>query len=122
MGNLKTVELKAFIPSKDFNVSKNFYTDIGFIKASDSDGIAYFHCGHCSFLLQDFYDKSLAENFMMHLLVEDVRLWHEQISKSDVVDKYNVKISEVIEQPWGMLDFVINDPSGVLWRIGQNIA
>jgi len=25
------------------------------------------------------------------------------------------------EQPWGMLDFVLYDPSGVLWRFGQNV-
>ena len=25
------------------------------------------------------------------------------------------------DQPWGMRDFVVIDPSGVLWRIAQNI-
>ena len=121
MSNLKTVELKAFIPSKDYNISKQFYTEIGFTKASDADGIAYFNCGNCSFLLQDFYDKSLAENLMMHLLVEDIESWHEQVTKAGVADKYGVRISEVTEQPWGMLDFVVYDPSGVLWRFGQNV-
>lgn len=121
MNNLKTIELKAFIPSKDFNISKQFYSDLGFSMASDEEGIAYFHCGHCSFLLQDYYDKSFAENFMMHFLVEDVLSWHNQISNSGVLDKYGLKLSKITKQPWGMLDFVINDPSGVLWRFGQNI-
>jgi uncharacterized glyoxalase superfamily protein PhnB len=26
----------------------------------------------------------------------------------------------VEEQPWGMRDFVLFDPCGVLWRIGQS--
>lgn len=121
MSNLKTVELKAFIPSKDFDVSKSFYTEIGFTKASDQDGVAYFHCGNCSFLLQDFYDKSLAENLMMHLLVEDIKSWHEKIASSGVAEKYHVNISAITEQPWGMLDFLVHDPSGVLWRFGQNV-
>ena len=121
MSNLKTVELKAFIPSKDFETSKNFYSEIGFKKASDEGGIAYFHSGSCSFLLQDFYDKSLAENLMMHLLVEDIKSWHEQITRSGVADKYHVNVSDITKQPWGMLDFVIHDPSGVLWRFGQNV-
>jgi len=121
LSNLKTIELKAFIPSKNFNISKQFYSEIGFTKASDADGIAYFHCGNCSFLLQDFYDKSLADNLMMHLLVEDIESWHEQVTKAGVADKYGVKVSEVTEQPWGMLDFVVYDPSGVLWRFGQNV-
>ena len=59
---------------------------------------------------------------MMHLLVEDLESWHQQVLANDLSGKYNIKISDVIEQPWGMLDFTIHDPSGVLWRFGQNVA
>lgn len=38
-----------------------------------------------------------------------------------VVQKYAVTLGELTEQSWRMLDFVLPDPSGVLWRIGQNI-
>ncbi|NQY26776.1 MAG: VOC family protein [Piscirickettsiaceae bacterium] len=121
MSNLNTIEIKAFVPSKDFEVSKEFYEDLGFTKASDSDGVAYFHHGNCSFLLQDFYEKVLAENLMMHLLVEDITSWHKSIKASGVEEKYSIKVSAITEQPWGMLDFVVYDPSGVLWRFGQNV-
>lgn len=120
MSNLNTTEIKAFIPAKDFTVSKQFYQDIGFTEASDGGGIAYFHHGGCSFLLQDFYDKNFCENFMMHLLVEDIAAWHKNIVDSGVVEKYGVEVSEVVDQPWGMLDFALRDPSGVCWHIGQN--
>ena len=121
MSNLKAMEVKAFVPAKNFEISKNFYQDLGFTKASDSDGIAYFHHGNCSFLLQDFYEPHHCNNFMMHLLVEDARSWHKHIISSGVSEKYEIKVSEVVEQPWGMLDFVVHDPSGVLWRFGQNV-
>ncbi|WP_417500020.1 VOC family protein [Methylophaga sp.] len=121
MENLNTVEIKAFIPAKDYDLSKAFYADVGFTQASDTAGVAYFYHGNCSFLLQNFYDQTLAENFMMHLLVEDVQSWHQHITKAGIADKYKVEISAVTEQPWGMLDFVLYDPSGVLWRIAQNI-
>jgi len=26
-----------------------------------------------------------------------------------------------VDQPWGIRDFVLTDPTGVLWRIGQVI-
>ncbi len=119
--NLHTKEIKAFIPAKNFEVSKEFYGDMGFTKASDSDGIAYFYRDDCSFLLQDFYEPSLCDNFMMHLLVEDALAWHKHIMSTGISEKYSIKVSGVIEQPWRMLDFVIYDPSGVLWRIGQNV-
>jgi catechol 2,3-dioxygenase-like lactoylglutathione lyase family enzyme len=118
--NLRVTEIKAFVPAKDFARSKEFYKDIGFTMASDGGGIAYFHFGHASFLLQDFYVESLAKNFMMHMLVEDVDAWRVRIKESGVATKYGVEISEIEAQPWRMRDFCLIDPSGVLWRIGQN--
>jgi hypothetical protein len=38
--------------------------------ASEGGGVEYFHFWHVSFLLQDFCAEGLAENFMMHILVE----------------------------------------------------
>lgn len=121
MSNLKITEIKAFVPSKDFEVSKQFYKDLGFTMASDGGGIAYFHFGHVSFLLQDFCAESFAENFMMHILVEDVSAWWHQVQESGVLTKYGVKVTELEDQPWRMRDFCLYDPSGVIWRIGQNI-
>jgi uncharacterized glyoxalase superfamily protein PhnB len=121
MPNLNVTEIKAFVPAKDFAASKQFYQDVGFTLASDEEGIAYFHFGDASFLLQDFYNAELANNFMMHLLVEDVDAWHAAIVAADVPAKYGVRIGPVELQPWGMRDFVLFDPSGVLWRVGQNV-
>ena len=74
-----------------------------------------------SFLLQDFCAEALAENFMMHILVEDVDAWWEHVQRSNVVSKYGVTITPIEVQPWRMRDFCLFDPSGVLWRIGQNV-
>ncbi|HVI77199.1 MAG TPA: hypothetical protein VM715_03365 [Candidatus Acidoferrum sp.] len=38
MSNLDAVEIKAFVPARDFALSKRFYEDLGFtIARSDSD-------------------------------------------------------------------------------------
>lgn len=121
MTNLKVTEIKAFVPAKDFELSRQFYQDIGFTMASEGGGIAYFHFGNSSFLLQNFCAEGFAENFMMHLLVEDVDAWWHKVEKSGVVNKYGVKLWPIELQPWKMRDFCITDPSGVLWRIGQNV-
>ena len=88
---------------------------------SDEEGIAYFFHGNCSFLLQNFYEPHHAQNFMMHLLVKDINKWHDYFISNDIPEKYGIKISEITKQPWGMFDFTLIDPSGVLWRFGQNI-
>lgn len=120
MPNLNVTEIKAFVPARDFALSKQFYIDLGFTMASEGGGIAYFHVGNASFLLQDFCAEGLAENFMMHLLVEDVQAWWDQVQASGVLTKYGVKVTPLEDQPWRMRDFCLYDPSGVLWRIGQN--
>ena len=79
MPNLNVTEIKAFVPARDFTQSKQFYQDLGFTLASDGDGVAYFHLGNASFLLQDGNPPGLAEQLMMHLLVEDVAAWQEQV-------------------------------------------
>ena len=119
--NLGITEIKAFVPAKDFEVSKRFYKDLGFTMASDGGGVAYFHLGHASFLLQDFCPESLADNDMMHLLVQDVDAWWRHIADAGLVQKYGVKVTDIELQPWRMRDFCLFDPSGVVWRIGQNV-
>lgn len=121
MSNLKVTEIKAFVPAKDFALSKRFYQDLGFTMASEGGGVAYFHYEHVSFLLQDYCVPALAENFMMHLLVQDVEAWWQHVQTAGLASKYQVRVGDLENQPWGMRDFCMHDPSGVLWRIGQNI-
>ena len=121
MPNLRVTEVKAFVPARDFELSKRFYQDLGFTMASEGGGVAYFHHDHSSFLLQDFCVDDHIKNFMMHLLVESVDDWHQKISESGIADKYKVKLSPVELQPWRMRDFTLYDPSGVLWRIAENV-
>ena len=120
MQNLNVIELKAFVPAKDFELSKRFYQDMGFTLRSDAGGIAYLCYGQTSFLLQQFYVKDLAENLMLHLLVEDVDAWWTKLHEAGIAKTYGVRMTEVEQQPWRMRDFVLLDPTGVLWRIGQN--
>ena len=120
MNKLHITEIKAFVPAKDFAVSKQFYQDLGFTMASEGGGVAYFHFEQVSFLLQDYCVPALAENFMMHILVQDVDTWWQHVKASGVEAKYGVKTTPIESQPWGMRDFCLYDPSRVLWRIGQN--
>jgi catechol 2,3-dioxygenase-like lactoylglutathione lyase family enzyme len=119
---MESVEIKAFVPARDFELSKKFYIDLGFALAWSSDGLAYLHAGSSSFLLQNFYVKEHAENFMMHMLVPDVEQWWRHVVDQQLAARYGVRAEPPEDRPWGMRDFVIVDPTGVLWRIGQNIG
>jgi len=122
MAESGSVEIKAFVPAKDFELSKCFYQDLGFNLSWVSDELAYFSLENCSFFLQNFYVREHAESFMMQLLVADLDAWWMQVQAANLGEKYGVHLSSPELRPWGIRDFVLIDPSGVLWRIAQKPA
>jgi hypothetical protein len=42
------------------------------------------------------------------------------VEKAQLAAKYGVRAEPPGDRPLGMRDFTITDPTGVLWRIGQN--
>src|SRR4051812_42179725 len=115
--NLRALEIKAFVPAKDFDLSKAFYADVGFSIPWAAGDLAYVCWGEASFLLERFFVHELADSFKMHLLVEDVDAWHRALSARGIAEKYakhGVVIGEPEDRSWGMRDFTLLDPSGVL--------
>ena len=119
--NLAAVEIKAFVPSRNFEQSKQFYIALGFEIPWSSEELAYVRHGETSFLLQAFYKHVHADNFQMHFLVENVDDWHAHVLESGVRDRFGVDVGIPENRLWAMRDFTLLDPSGVLWRIAQNI-
>jgi catechol 2,3-dioxygenase-like lactoylglutathione lyase family enzyme len=114
------LDLKAFVPAKDFDVSKHFYLDLGFRLNFADNQIAEFQAGSFRFLLQPFYVQQHAENFMMHLMVEDADVWWERIQGARLKEKYNLHmVRPPAMQPWGMRVLYLADPTGVLWHIAD---
>jgi hypothetical protein len=62
---------RPFLPTRDFDVSKDFYEALGFVKELDGE-VAIFRVGSGSFLLQRYFQEQWAANFMMQLLVDDL--------------------------------------------------
>ena len=121
MATPKSGELKTFVPAKDFEQAKQFYQDIGFDMNWEGDGIVQFKVGDFQFLLQDFYRKDFADNFMMFLFVDDVDEWWQHIQKAGIKDKYEILLKPPQDYPWGMREIHMTDPTGVLWHFGKNL-
>jgi len=110
---------RPFLPTKDFDVSKSFYEALGFVKEWDGE-VAIFRIGTSGFILQRRFQKQWAENFMMHLMVDDLDAWWIHISSLELPQKFGVSPPKAPElQPWGLRVAYLIDPSGVLWHIAQ---
>lgn len=119
--NLDTIEIKAFVPARELAQSIAFYEALGFEATMESDDLAYLSHGNTAFLLSQFYNPEHAENFVMHLLVANADDWHRNVEASGVIEKFSVRLSPPDDRPWGIRDFTLIDPTGVLWRIGHVI-
>jgi catechol 2,3-dioxygenase-like lactoylglutathione lyase family enzyme len=114
-------DLRVFVPAKDSELSKRFYTDLGFTVNWSKDQIAELQIGAFRFLLQQFYVAEHAGNFMMNLRVEDADPWWEHIVRNDIANKYpGIMCRPPAMQPWGIRVLYISDPTGVLWHITDN--
>ncbi|NVE00215.1 VOC family protein [Massilia sp. BJB1822] len=118
--NLTAAEIKAFVPTRNLDLSVSFYEALGFEVASRMEDLAYMRHGDTSFLLQLFDDAQFSNNFMMHFLVENVNDWHAYVQKEGIAEEFGVQVGPLVDQPWRMRDFKLLDPFGVVWIIAQN--
>ena len=107
-------DFKVYTPAKDFELSKRFYTALGFQMSPGWGGTAHFELNGCRFRLQDYYVKEWAENFMVVIGVDDVQAWYEhgrKLAESGAFAGVRVKAPEAVDSS---LVFHMWDLSGVL--------
>jgi len=110
---------RPFMPCKDFELSKRFYEALGFEKVLDGE-VAIFNAGSGGFILQRYYQKDWAENFMMQLMVDDLEAWWGHVNALDLVGQFGVQPPKAPAlQPWGLRVSYLYDPCGVLWHVCQ---
>jgi catechol 2,3-dioxygenase-like lactoylglutathione lyase family enzyme len=111
--------IRPFIGSKDFNISRSFYRDLGFEENVISHDMSVFHSGAFSFYLQKAYVKDWVDNTMIFMEVDDTERFYKELVTLNLPYKYeNVKIVPVRAMDWGKECFV-HDPSGILWHFGE---
>ena len=86
----------------------------------DSDEVAIFRIGTSTFILQKYFQKEWAENFMMQLMVDDLDAWWTHVLALDLPAKFGTPAPKPpAMQPWGLRVAYVTDPSGVLWHVAQ---
>ena len=107
-----------FVPAKDFAVSCRFYERLGFLPADDDPDVRYYGRGATGFLLQNFYVKKWADNFMMAMHVPDLDAWWAEVQ--EVIDSAEfpaVRAKAPRLEERGTRVMYLWDPSGVLWHV-----
>jgi hypothetical protein len=114
--------MRPMLPAKVLAVSKRFYMDLGFQPRQLTDNLVEMRLGAYGFILQGYYVQQWADNFVMHMSVSDLGQWWKHIVSLDLPSRYGVQAPSAPQlEEWGMVASVI-DPSGVLWRIAEDVA
>lgn len=114
-------QIKALVPARDFELSLRFYASLGFVVGYKDGDVALLRRGSMAFLLQNFYVPNHADNFVMHLAVDDLARWVDLGARlATEYAAHGVRASGAELRPWGLRDMTLTDPSGVLWRIAES--
>jgi hypothetical protein len=118
--DLHAHEIRTFVPSRDYALSKEFYSALGCELEWADEGLALFRLGNSRFYLQAYYVKEWAENCMLHISVKDAAACHAQIQ--ELVDSGRFPSARAVppkREPYGALVTYVWDPSGVLLHLAQ---
>lgn len=107
-------DFKVYLPAKDFELSKRFYTALGFSPSEGWGGTTDFELSGHRFRLQNFYVKDWAENFMVVIGVDDALAWHEHLTKITQDGAFPGVRFGPPERVDHSLVLEVIDPSGVL--------
>ena len=111
---MNAVDIRVFMPSKDFDVSTEFYADLGFTHEPVTQDLSLFQNGECTFFLQRFYEQKFAENLMLQLCVLDIEVAFELAENA----RHKGKITPIQDERWGRV-FYVWGPSGELLHVTQ---
>ena len=115
----KALSIRSFIGAIDFEISRNFYRDLGFEESILSYNMSYFKTQGLGFYLQDAYVKDWIDNSMIFMEVDDVEQYWIELLALDLTAKYkNVRLTPIKKYDWGSECF-LHDPSGILWHFGE---
>ncbi|MFK8081132.1 MAG: hypothetical protein AB8B97_12665 [Granulosicoccus sp.] len=116
----KVLDVKPFIGSKDYELSRQFYLAMGWTLGFDTGEVAELQLGEYRFILQKWYQKEWCDNLMLHIAVEDAQYWYEHAMQVLKGGSYDVaKVREPSKQDSGEFVTFVWDPAGVLLHFAQ---
>lgn len=121
MSNLAVGDVRSFVGALDFDASRDFYIALGWKLEYDSSSLRVMNLAERRFYLQDYYQKEWCENTMLHVSVECVDDWYQNVC--EVFNKNTFSGGARItgapkDEDYGRV-FHVLDPAGVLLHFAQ---
>jgi uncharacterized glyoxalase superfamily protein PhnB len=105
----------------DVRASARFYVEaFGFEVVAEPDGWIFVRKDHCLLMLGECPDDMPASalgchSYFSYLRVDDVDAFRRRVLESGLA----ARVSDVVDEPWGMREFGVTTPDGHRIRVGQ---
>ena len=120
--SLLVSDIKPFIGSKDYGLSRDFYVALGWHVNFESSELAELQLGDHRFYLQAYYQKDWCNNTMLHITVDDAQSWYERASSVlSSRDFGPARVREPARQDYDALVTFVWDPAGVVLHFAQPV-
>ena len=120
MIDLRASDLRPFLPSKNFELSKEFYAALGCKLEWSDEHLALFNLSGFRFYLQGYYAKEWADNCMLHISVQDATSCYTDITETLKSGRFpGARVAPPKQEPYGALVTYVWDPVGVLLHLAQ---
>ena len=119
--NLQVNDIKVFVPAKVFERSLAFYKALSWQQKwlADDKSLAVLELNGSRFYLQNYYQKDWANNFMLHIAVEDAHAWWQHVTSILANGNFKpARVSKPKDEGYAIVTHVW-DPSGVLLHFAQ---
>ena len=122
-------QLRPFVPARDHARSHAFYSALGFEAHPIGPTMTHFQLGRFAFILENYdYEspgynaQAFAENFVMHMMVDDVDAWWRHVGALNLAERFGVQAPRAPkDEPWGLRVMYLFDPAGVLWHVATEV-
>ena len=109
-------DLRTFLPTKDPELSKKFYTDLGFTINWSNEQIAELQIGF-PVPAADFLGRSACRQFHDEPECRRCRRLGEHIQRQEFTKEYPGIMGKAPEmEPWGIRVLYLSDPTGAPWH------
>lgn len=120
MIDLRTTDLRPFLPSQDFELSKQFYAALGCTLEWSDENLALFNLAGARFYLQRCYAKDWADNCMLHISVQDAASCYTDIFEVLKSERFpSARVAPPKQEPYGAVVTYVWDPAGVLLHLAE---
>lgn len=111
------LDVTPILPVRAIPEAIEFYRAAGFDVESYDDGFAFVrYAGASVFDLQatERVDPATGGSGCF-IVVDDAGVWHERLAAAQL------DVTPVVDEPWGMREFTLTDPSGNRLRFGRSV-